>query len=295
MEGNVPFFGLLSELLISSKCLDRMLTYLRCSPTWWWYSLEPPHDITNKMTVHPAKTQQISLGIHPVWSESSQCAQWVAKNPMFLHADSKDPDQTGQMPRLIWVFAWHSCHFVIPNHTKSGGVLCHSDIDETLMTVSPRPVTEPKTKFFHCSTCFFCGKVFPSKVHFIPSEWVSIRPWSIPLSVSASFPCSNFSTFWPIFFKLCIDIGMGEQRYGIASGLISFWNNRVMALDVCQKCFVLRFRALTLVLFTDFLQTLHRHWYQRGGVWDYKWDNFIQKQQSYGPLFMFRMHFWSIA
>ena len=29
---------------------------------------EPPHDKTNKMTVCPAKTQ-ISLGIHPVWSE----------------------------------------------------------------------------------------------------------------------------------------------------------------------------------------------------------------------------------
>ena len=56
-----------------------------------------------------------------------------------------------------------------------------------------------------------------------------------------------------------------------------------MALDVCQKCFALRFRALTLVPFTDFLQTLHRHWYRRGVVWDCKWDNFIQKQQRYGP------------
>ena len=37
----------------------------------------------------PAKTQ-ISLGSRPVWSESSLCAQWVAKDPMFLHADSED-------------------------------------------------------------------------------------------------------------------------------------------------------------------------------------------------------------
>ena len=56
------------------------------------------------MTVRPAKTQ-ISLGIHPVWSEPSLCIQWVAKDPRFLHADSEDSDQTGQMPRLIWVFA----------------------------------------------------------------------------------------------------------------------------------------------------------------------------------------------
>ena len=61
---------------------------------------EPPHDKTNKMTVHPAKTQ-ISLGIRPVWSESSLCAQWVAKDPSFLRADSEDSDQTGRMPRLI--------------------------------------------------------------------------------------------------------------------------------------------------------------------------------------------------
>ena len=54
--------------------------------------------------VRPTKTQ-ISLGIRPVWSESSLCAQWVAEGPSFPHADSEDSDQTGRMPRLIWVFA----------------------------------------------------------------------------------------------------------------------------------------------------------------------------------------------
>ena len=34
---------------------------------------EPPHDKTNKMDVRPAKTQ-ISLVIHPVWSEFSLSA-----------------------------------------------------------------------------------------------------------------------------------------------------------------------------------------------------------------------------
>ena len=65
---------------------------------------EPRHNKTNKMRVRPAKTQ-ISLGIRPVWSESSLCAQWVAKDPSFLHADSEASDQTGRMPRVIWVFA----------------------------------------------------------------------------------------------------------------------------------------------------------------------------------------------
>ena len=72
---------------------------------------EPPHDKTNKMTVRPAKTQ-IRLGIRPVWSESPLCAQWVAKDPSFLQVDSEDYDMTGRMPRLIWVFAGRTCHFV---------------------------------------------------------------------------------------------------------------------------------------------------------------------------------------
>ena len=50
-----------------------------------------------KWHVRPAKTQ-ISPGIRPVWSESSLCKS-VAKDPTFLHADSKDSDQTGWMPR----------------------------------------------------------------------------------------------------------------------------------------------------------------------------------------------------
>ena len=60
----------------------------------------------------PAKTQ-ISLGIRPVWSEFSLYAQWVAKDPRFLHADSEDSNQTGRMPRLIWVFAGRTCHFLV--------------------------------------------------------------------------------------------------------------------------------------------------------------------------------------
>ena len=66
--------------------------------------IEPWQDKTSKMIVRPAKTQ-ISLGIRPVWSESSLCTQWVAKDTRFLHVNSEDSDQTGLMPRLIWVFA----------------------------------------------------------------------------------------------------------------------------------------------------------------------------------------------
>ena len=37
--------------------------------------------------------------------------QWVAKDPCFLYADSAGSDQTGWMPRLIWVFAGRTCYF----------------------------------------------------------------------------------------------------------------------------------------------------------------------------------------
>ena len=63
------------------------------------------HDKTNKMSVRPAKTQ-ISLGIRPVWSESSLCAQSVAKDPSFLHTDSEDSDQTGRIN--IYTCRWLS-------------------------------------------------------------------------------------------------------------------------------------------------------------------------------------------
>ena len=44
---------------------------------------EPPHDKTNKVTVRPAKTQ-ISLGILPVWSESSLSA-WRKLGSLATH------------------------------------------------------------------------------------------------------------------------------------------------------------------------------------------------------------------
>ena len=67
----------------------------------------------------------------------------------------------------------------------------------------------------------------------IPSENFEIL--SVCPSVSASFPDCNFSSFWPIFFKLCMDIDIGEEWFGIANGLNSFINNRVMALDWCKN------------------------------------------------------------
>ena len=65
-----------------------------------------------KWFVRPAKTQ-ISLDIRSVWSESSLSA-WRKLGSLATHwAHSEGSDQTGRMPRLIWVFARRTNHFVV--------------------------------------------------------------------------------------------------------------------------------------------------------------------------------------
>ena len=78
-------------------CSYHQLSHLMGKPTKWH--------------VRPAKTQ-ISLGIRPVWPASSLSA-WRKLGFLATHwAQSEDSDQTGRMPRLIWVFAGRTCHFV---------------------------------------------------------------------------------------------------------------------------------------------------------------------------------------
>ena len=59
-----------------------------------------------ELPVRLAKTQ-IRLGICPSWSVSLLCAQWVAKGPSFLHADSK----TLSLRWAHMLFCWF-CHAV---------------------------------------------------------------------------------------------------------------------------------------------------------------------------------------
>ena len=64
------------------------------------------------MSVRPAKTQ-ISLGIRPVWSESSLSAWRKLKFLGNQWAHSEDSDQTRRMPRLIWVFAGRTATLLV--------------------------------------------------------------------------------------------------------------------------------------------------------------------------------------
>ena len=82
------FIRLQSDL--GSHCLPLPV----CPKTWDHYgTYELRQDKTNRMSVHPAKTQ-ISLGICPVWSESS-LSMWRKLGSLATHwVHSEDFDQT---------------------------------------------------------------------------------------------------------------------------------------------------------------------------------------------------------
>ena len=73
--------------------------------------IERRHDKTNKMSVRPAKTQ-ISLGICQ-YDQSSLSAWRNLGSLATLWAHSEDSDQTGRMPRLIWVFAGRTATLLV--------------------------------------------------------------------------------------------------------------------------------------------------------------------------------------
>ena len=105
-------------------------------------TVEPRHDKTNRMSVRPANTQ-ISLGIRPVWSESSMSA-WRKLRSLATHwAQSEDSDQTGRMPWLIWVFAGRT-------QTIFGGGILFSRCLSVHPSVRPsfRPCVLPPVTFW---------------------------------------------------------------------------------------------------------------------------------------------------
>ena len=74
-------------------------------------TFEPSHNKTNKMICAPSEDFR-SAWASAQPDQSSQCAQWVAEDPMFLHAESEYSDRTGRMPRLIWVSAGCSLFYL---------------------------------------------------------------------------------------------------------------------------------------------------------------------------------------
>ena len=91
----------------------------------------------SKWHVRPAKTQ-ISLSIRPVWSEPSLSA-WRKFRSLAIHwAHSEDSDQTGRMPRLIWVFAGRTVTLLVLSCRGSFSAL---GVSVVCTTRDPRPVS----------------------------------------------------------------------------------------------------------------------------------------------------------
>ena len=80
-----------------------------------WFKLSQSKTKPPKWPVHPAKTMMIRLGgsqrrHRSTWvsdqSDQSSLSAWRSFRAMaILWVHSEDSDQTGQMPRLMWVFA----------------------------------------------------------------------------------------------------------------------------------------------------------------------------------------------
>ena len=111
-------------LLANNEDPDALFAYVPKPKNGTLCLYEPPYVKTNNVVVRPAKTQ-ISLGIRPVWSESSLSA-WRKFGSLATHwAHSEDSDQSGRMPRLIWVFAGRSVILLVLSRGGSYGLNDH--------------------------------------------------------------------------------------------------------------------------------------------------------------------------
>ena len=88
-------------LMRKNKSRKRLEPFFKWATSW-----------QNQQTYMCAQRRLRSAWASAQSDKSSLCAYWVAKDRSFLHADSDDSDQTRRMPRLIWVFAGRTCHFV---------------------------------------------------------------------------------------------------------------------------------------------------------------------------------------
>ena len=86
--------------------------------------------------------------------QSSLCALKVAKDPSFLHADIEDSDQTGQMPRLILVFAGRTS--LVLSCTGGYPILSHFQCQQT------RSVNDEYSWYLSRQTSISIGSIHPA-------------------------------------------------------------------------------------------------------------------------------------
>ena len=78
------------------------------------------------------------------------CTQWITKDPMFLHVDSEDSDQTGQMPRLIRVLVGRTLILLVLSCRGSNLIL-------SMYFINPSKVQQTCVAYYRLSTDAFWG------------------------------------------------------------------------------------------------------------------------------------------
>ena len=159
---------------------------------------EPPRDKTNKMVCAPAKTQ-ISMGIRQVWSESSLCAQWVAKDPSFLHADSEDSTPTADAQAdliLRWAhktLCWF-CHDVQLNR-KVETCLIWLTTTALLDKIRQRPTSNTNNIVCHKQYPNFITMIKPLARAYCHMSQL-MRLWYFSSSINSFFKCTCAAIQW---------------------------------------------------------------------------------------------------
>ena len=121
--------------------------------------------------------------LRSVWASAqsdqySLCAQRVAEDLSFLHADSEDPDQTGRIPRLIWVFAGRTVTLLVLSW-RSLSAEFYPMIDVNVWKQMSRDMTKP--------TKWLCAQ------RRLRSAWA---PSLMKSSLSAWRKLGSLATYW---------------------------------------------------------------------------------------------------
>ena len=131
---------------------------------------------------------QIILRIRPVWSESSLCAHWVAKDPSFLDANTENSDQTRRSlrwahshivgfvvlrlksPFLQFCWKWNQCSY---RHVYTVKMRLHCDRNHlhflyiyiyiyTYIYITGKVILSPNVQNTMFGSKMFCNNITPS-------------------------------------------------------------------------------------------------------------------------------------
>ena len=125
----------------------------------------------------PSITKWIETNCHPL-DQRHLCLSREMTKPtkwLFLHADSEDSDQTGRMPRLIWVFAGHTLIWLVLSCSGSS-IVCFMS-QSKMMVMSKRWVNLTALflgrlpKRLTCTTCVSAHPFSSNLESAVGREW----------------------------------------------------------------------------------------------------------------------------